>query len=248
MTLRSALTGVYLSVMIAMLAVGCNVIPGLDLRTSTPEATPDLAETMYWLVDDASMRLSTQMIYEIDQRFKTLAPDLVRLQSEVTALPPGVTPDAEELLTSVRETVAVTSVVSAIRTRQAADAKGIHTTDCENRMTFVSDVTVPDYSSVTAKKPFTKTWRVRNTGTCTWTEDYSVVFEMGDRMNAAERTKLPAGTVVQPNETLELSVYMTAPEKPGSYAGYWKLEDGFGARFGTGSDNSKALWVKVEVR
>ena len=82
---------------------------------------------------------------------------------------------------------------------------------------------------------------------CEWNEGYAIVFDMGDSMAAAEWTNLPSGTVVPPGETIELSVYMTAPEKRGEYAGYWKLEDSTGRRFGTGTDSSKALWVKVEV-
>lgn len=203
--------------------------------------TPNLAETMYWLLDDASLRLSTQLAYEMDRRFETLVAGgviktSVPVQSEITPTPePHI--------------FSVTSVPDAIRTKQAAERLGLtDPSDCENRMDFVSDVSIPDYSAVSAGKPFTKTWRVRNSGTCDWTDEYAIVFDMGDRMDGAERTTLPLGTLVRPSEFVELSVYMTAPEKHGSYAGYWKLEDSLRNRFGTGSDSNKALWVKVEVK
>lgn len=203
--------------------------------------TPNLAETMYWLLDDASLRLSTQLAYEMDRRFETLvAGGVIKTSVPVQA---EVTPTPDQPVFSV------TSVSDAIRTKQAAEARGMTlSSDCENSMTFVSDVSIPDFSPVSAGKPFTKTWRVRNSGTCEWNDGYAIVFDMGDRMDGAERTNLPSGTIVRPNEMIELSVYMTAPEKSGSYAGYWKLEDELRNRFGTGTDSDKALWVKVEVK
>ena len=239
--LRKAVSGFVAILAGAVFFAGCDAIPANFGIGNDPEPTANLSETMYWLLDDASLRLSTQLAYEMDRRFETLvAGGVIRtsvpIRSDVTP-----TPD--------RPVFSVTSVPDAIRTKQAAEARGLTLrSDCENSMTFVSDVSIPDYSAVSAGKPFTKTWRVRNSGTCDWTEEYAIVFDMGDRMDGAERTNLPAGTVVRPNELVELSVYMTAPEKHGSYAGYWKLEDGLQNRFGTGSDSSKALWVKVEVK
>lgn len=37
--------------------------------------------------------------------------------------------------------------------------------DCD-QMSFVADVTVPDYSIMTPGQSFTKTWRVKNVGNC----------------------------------------------------------------------------------
>lgn len=220
---------------------GCDSIPSNLGIGSGPEPTPNLAETMFWLLDDASLRLSTQLAYEMDRRFETLvAGGVIK-----TAVPV----QAEATATPERPLFSVTSVSDAIRTKQAAEARGLTlSSNCENNMTFVSDVSIPDFSAVSAGKPFTKTWRVRNSGTCEWNDEYAIVFDMGDRMDGAERTNLPTGTLVRPNELVEISVYMTAPVKHGSYAGYWKLEDGLRNRFGTGTDSDKALWVKVEVK
>ncbi|HEY77099.1 MAG TPA: hypothetical protein G4O00_13155, partial [Thermoflexia bacterium] len=40
-------------------------------------------------------------------------------------------------------------------------------TGCTLNGAFVADVTVPDNSTFPPNTPFTKTWRLRNTGTCT---------------------------------------------------------------------------------
>src|SRR5512134_2558781 len=44
---------------------------------------------------------------------------------------------------------------------------------------FVSDVSYPDGSTVALGSTFTKIWRIRNTGTCTWNTSYALVFVSG---------------------------------------------------------------------
>lgn len=230
--------------MFGLIAGGCGLIPDSLLISGEAEPTANLAETMYWLVDDAQMRMSTQVMFEVDRRLETIVAGGSLVSMTATEPAP-----ISAVITKPAFTV--TSVADAIKTKQAAEARGISlpaAANCENKMAFIADVTIPDHTAVSAGKPFTKTWQVRNTGTCEWTEAYAIVFEMGDSMSAEERTYLPKGTVVKANETIDLSVYMTAPEKPGAYAAYWKLEDGNGNRFGTGSDYTKSLWVKVEVK
>ena len=39
-------------------------------------------------------------------------------------------------------------------------------------MVFVSDVTIKDGQTLYGNESFTKVWRVKNTGSCTWTPDY----------------------------------------------------------------------------
>ena len=41
---------------------------------------------------------------------------------------------------------------------------------------FVKDVTIPDGTAVAAGAKFTKTWEIKNAGTCTWNENYVVIF------------------------------------------------------------------------
>ena len=54
-------------------------------------------------------------------------------------------------------------------------------------MHFVADVTVPDGTAFGPHEHFIKTWRIRNSGSCDWT-DYHVVFDNGE----------PLGTLDQP--------------------------------------------------
>jgi hypothetical protein len=110
---------------------------------------------------------------------------------------------------------------------------------------FVYDATVPDGTSFAPGASFTKTWRLKNIGTCVWTTSYSLVFVSGDPMGATGATALPIE--VKPGESADLSVNLTAPSASGHYRGYWKLKDASGATFGIGSSAASAFWVDIFV-
>jgi Ig-like domain from next to BRCA1 gene len=111
---------------------------------------------------------------------------------------------------------------------------------------FVADVTVPDGSIFDPGQAFTKTWRLRNIGTCTWTTAYTMVFDSGTQMGST--TSVPFTTSVAPGGTIDLSVPMTAPSSAGHYIGYWKFKNASGALFGIGFNSSKSWWVEINVR
>jgi hypothetical protein len=113
-----------------------------------------------------------------------------------------------------------------------------------DRARFVQDISVPDNTLFAPGTSFTKTWRLRNAGTCTWTTAYRVVFDSGDSMSAPASVNLPHN--VLPGDTVDVSVSMLAPNEQRSYTGYWKMENASGTRFGTG-DGNKAFWLKVVV-
>lgn len=86
---------------------------------------------------------------------------------------------------------------------------------------FLQDVTIPDGSTFAPGATFTKTWRLRNAGTCTWS-GYALVFDSGDAMNGTSPTTI--GTV-GPGQEVDLSVTMTAPSTVGSYRGFWRIRN-----------------------
>ncbi|HEX8990295.1 MAG TPA: NBR1-Ig-like domain-containing protein [Anaerolineales bacterium] len=114
-----------------------------------------------------------------------------------------------------------------------------------NAAAFVSDVSISDGAVLGAGQDFTKTWRVRNIGTCTWSPSYSLVFASGDRLGAPSRVGMPA--TVYPGQAINLSVDMTAPSGNGDYRGYWKLRDPSGNLFGIGAQAQTAFWVDITV-
>jgi len=114
-----------------------------------------------------------------------------------------------------------------------------------NRATFIADVTVPDGTNFAQGGSFTKTWRLRNDGTCTWTTGYSLVFDHGTSLGGPSAIGLP--TTVAPGNTVDLSVNLVAPSADGVYQGFWMLQDGSSNRFGIGYNAAVAFWVKITV-
>jgi hypothetical protein len=110
---------------------------------------------------------------------------------------------------------------------------------------FVSDVTYPDGSNVPLGGSFTKIWRLKNTGTCTWTTSYALVFVSGERLGAPTSVALP--TNVGPGQTVDLAINMTAPNQTGRYRGFWKLRNASNVLFGIGASADSNFYVDVSV-
>ena len=110
---------------------------------------------------------------------------------------------------------------------------------------FVTDVTVPDGTTFAPGAPFTKTWRLKNVGTCTWTTSYAMVFDTGDKMTGPDLVNMP--NAVAPGQTVDVSVGLTAPTSAASYRGYWKFQNAGGARFGIGTAGTQSWWVDIRV-
>ncbi len=110
---------------------------------------------------------------------------------------------------------------------------------------FVRDVSVPDGTTIQPGADFTKTWRLKNAGTCSWTPGYALVFVSGDRMHGAVNVSLPGN--VYPGQSVDVSVDLTAPTSNGEYQGYWRLRNASGEHFGIGAQAQGAFWVKVRV-
>ena len=110
---------------------------------------------------------------------------------------------------------------------------------------FVSDVTYPDGSIVTRGSSFTKTWRIKNIGTCTWSTSYAVVFVSGEKLGALDAVSLSGS--VAPGQSIDISVNMVAPNADGRYRGNWKLRNATGTVFGLGASGDANFYVDVNV-
>ncbi len=114
---------------------------------------------------------------------------------------------------------------------------------CTASANFVSE-TVPDGTITTAGSVFTKTWRIKNTGTCTWDSTWKWVYVSGDLLGGATYYNFPQPTA--PGDTVDVPVVFTAPEAGGSYRGYWEIKSPWGLAFGD-SDSGNAFWVDIVV-
>jgi hypothetical protein len=96
-------------------------------------------------------------------------------------------------------------------------------------LSFVSDVTIPDNTPVNPGQTFTKTWKVKNAGTCAWDAGFKFAFVSGDQMGATAYT-LPSA--VAAGAVTDVSVAMTAPNKTGTIRGDWRMQTASGQFFG----------------
>jgi len=113
-------------------------------------------------------------------------------------------------------------------------------------VSFVKDVTVPDGTAFESGETFTKTWRLKNRGTCTWSPDYMLVFSSGAQMGGTTAVRLPG--YVSPGQIVDVSVTFTAPDASGKYVGYWMLRNPSGALFGYGDKANQAFYVEIKVK
>ena len=109
---------------------------------------------------------------------------------------------------------------------------------CTLNSSWVADVTVPDNTEFPPGAAFTKTWRVRNSGTCAWETGTKLIFVSGDPLGGPAEVDV---SPVAPDSSSDISVDLAAPADPGTYRGNWQLQAPDGTRFGS------VIYVKIIV-
>jgi lysozyme len=71
-------------------------------------------------------------------------------------------------------------------------------------------------------QPFTKTWRVKNTGNTRWGAGYSFAFFGDKQVGAPDTVPLPQA---DPGQTVDVSVTMIAPVTPMYYRSTWRAKN-----------------------
>ena len=166
-------------------------------------------------------------------------------ESAATSVP---TPEPTVVPTQLAEPTLAplpTAAPTVVPTPAATLTPTVAVASCTNRAATVRDVSVPDDMVFKPGTIFTKTWRIQNSGTCAWDAGYSVVFFVGDRLEGAASTPLPA---TAPGQDAVISVKLTASFAAGKFKGYWKLRSASGQDFGTGPAADVPFWVQITVR
>jgi len=114
-----------------------------------------------------------------------------------------------------------------------------------NAVSFQADLTIQDGTVFAPNADFTKSWRLKNIGSCNWTTSYDLVFVEGSRMDGKKVLALPEK--IRPGETLDISIELTSPANAGDYRGYWMLRSDDGQWFGYGNSANKAFWADITV-
>jgi uncharacterized protein YkwD len=106
----------------------------------------------------------------------------------------------------------------------------------------VADVTIPDFTHLDQREAFTKTWRVKNVGTCTWTADYKAMYSRGDALGAPTSIALSETT---PGAMLDISANMQAPNLDGKFEIIYQLTNAAGNAMPI--DAGDSLWAIITV-
>ncbi len=101
---------------------------------------------------------------------------------------------------------------------------------CELSAQFVADVNIPDGTEIKRSEGFVKTWRIKNTSSCTWESGYQLAF-LSDDILGAQQSFMPIPPTAKETE-VDISVPFTAPTQPGIYTSTWKLREPGGKAFG----------------
>jgi hypothetical protein len=104
---------------------------------------------------------------------------------------------------------------------------------------WVADVTVPDGAQMTPGQDFVKTWKIRNTGSCTWGTGYTIIHGYDEKMEGVAE---PITTAVAPGEEVEVSVRFRAPSNVGEHRSYWRMQNATNSAFG------EFFYVTIVVR
>jgi len=151
-----------------------------------------------------------------------------------------ITPTADPatatlMMTSSPLATATMSTPLATATQQSLVSS--YSSECDSSA-YVSDVTIPDGTELYPSQTFTKTWLLKNTGSCTWTTNYALTFLSGNAMSGSA-TAIEAS--VAPEGEVEVSVSLTAPSTTGTYTGYWRMANASGSAFGI------SIYVEIVV-
>jgi polar amino acid transport system substrate-binding protein len=118
---------------------------------------------------------------------------------------------------------------------------------CIDNMSYVADLNYDDQNMTAPPvlqpgQSFVKSWRIRNSGTCTWDSKYYLAYASGNSP-LAQMGGQPTyinGTV-PPGAVYDISVNLTAPTQPGVYQGFWQMNNAAGTAFGT------KIYVGIQV-
>jgi hypothetical protein len=126
-------------------------------------------------------------------------------------------------------------------------------TELYDAVDFLEHMTILTGTVVGRGQVFTKTWAVENTGTTTWTNDYTLVFDQGEQMDGPDEQPLlhyyhPLIEDVKPGDLISITVVLTSSLEEGEFIGYWLLRDLEGEQFGFGPESKDPMQVDIIVK
>lgn len=200
------------------------------------EPTPSEAEI-------AQQVAATQQAKATQNSVETLVALVTQLSNQPTWTPQ---PTCAACPTQVCETP--TTQAATTGTPEAAASSAAPTVAAGTKcfqFDFLGDVNYPAGSIVKPGTKFDKTWRIKNTGTCKWTEEYDLVWVGGDGFG---NKRGDISSTVLPGDTIEVTIKgLVAPYSEGTFYSYWMLAAPDGARVGYGPQQQWGLGIQIVV-
>jgi hypothetical protein len=211
--------------LVALTACGAKNTP------ASPTSDPALVYTQLWQTVEAA---STQTVLAAPPTATATITPAISSTPELTNTPlststPGLgTPSATQFVLSTPKATAQQS--------------------CNNAQ-YVADVTYPDGTIVAPGEKIVKTWTMKNLGPCVWTPKYRVTFGWGADGTNWFQSFLPfeIGQTVNPGESIDLSVTLTAPTTTGDYYAVFRLQTDQWTVIGDNA-NFGAFSIKITVK
>jgi len=218
----------------ALLLTACNV-------GATPAPTLDVNAMSTALVGTTVAQLAVQFTQTaLAVPTNTAAPTQAQASVPTLALPTlntsGVaspTVDAAALPTfSFVNTPVAGATQAPVLPTSAAQATAV-VDPCHNSA-FEGDITIPDYETQKAGTDVQKIWAIRNTGTCTWDDGYSLVkFAGSPEIGNGIFNFVKSSDFVAGGQGINIGIWLDVPCAVGKYEGHWKMRDDQGNYFGT---------------
>jgi uncharacterized protein YkwD len=149
---------------------------------------------------------------------------------------------SETAATEVDRSAFVTASTAPQAGTEASGAEAVAVEEGCLDSAWVADVTIPDGTAMDPGETFTKIWRLRNAGTCAWSEAlgaFQWAFVSGDQMGGPDQVPIPEA--VPSGGEYDVELELTAPAEPGEHEGRWQVQGPNGDPLGV------IFWVLIDV-
>jgi hypothetical protein len=204
---------------LTLILAGCGGAP----QVTEPTPQPDTVLT-------AAAQTAESRLTELAQ--PTAIPTETAVPTTIVTTPPALAPSP-----IVTGTLPLGTVPAAGTAPPAGNPPGA--AGSGDLAAFAADVTIPDGTQMDPGESFTKTWRLMNSGTTTWTTDYTFAFLGGDQMGGPD--SVPLTQEVAPGQSIDISVNFIAPQTAGTIRSNWEMRNAAGEFFPT------AVYVEIVV-
>jgi hypothetical protein len=187
--------------------------------------------------DAAATPASTDEAIPIEQAYTAAAMTVVSQFNQTAQATSTPLPASTPTLFPTVTLIGINSLPTATLFQTILNTSSSAATGCDNSV-YLSDVTIPDGTTLTPGESFTKTWSLQNTGSCAWTTAYAITYYSGNSMSGSATVLTDA---VSSGGSINVSVDLVAPSTAGTYTGYWRLQNASSVSFG------EAVYVQIVV-